>query len=68
MPTNPPDQPSSSSAQSYLSEVCPTGWSGSGSSPSGVQPELIVSQQEQEQHVCIPVGLSAERPGLTPDR
>lgn len=67
MSTNPPYQPSSSSAQSSLSEECPRGRSGSGSSPSGAQPELIVSEREQEQHVCIPVGLSAERPVLTPD-
>lgn len=30
--------------QSYLSEECPRGRTGSGSSPSGAQPELIVSQ------------------------
>lgn len=30
--------------QSYLSEVCPRGQTGSGCSPSGAQPGLIVSQ------------------------
>lgn len=44
MSPNPPNQLTSSCAQSYLSEVCPGGQTGSGSSPSGAQPELIVSQ------------------------
>lgn len=61
----PLDQPASSSAQSYLSEVCTRGWSGSGSSPRGAEPELIVSEREQREHVCNPVGLSAVRPGLS---
>lgn len=51
--------------QSYLSEVCPRGQTGSGSSPGGAQPELIISQWEQEEHVCNPVGLSAEQPVLS---
>lgn len=59
---NPLNQPSSSSAQPYLSEECPRGWSGSGSSPRGAQPELIVSEQEKEEHVRNPVGLSALQP------
>lgn len=45
--------------------MCPRGWSGSGSSPRGAEPELIVSAREQGEHVCNPVGLSAERPGLS---
>lgn len=62
---NPPDQPASSSAQPYLSEVRPRGWSGSGSSPRGAEPRLIVSERGRGEHVCNPVGLSAERPGLS---
>lgn len=65
MSPNPPDQPASFCAQSYLSEVCPRGWSSSGSSPRGAEAELIVSEQEQGDRVCNPVGLSAERPGLS---
>lgn len=65
MSPNPPDQLASSCAQSYLSEVRPRGWSSSGSSPGGAGPELIVSEREQGDRVCNPVGLSAERPGLS---
>ncbi len=46
MSPNPTDQAASSSAQSYLSEVRPRGWSGSGSSPGGAEPQLIVSERE----------------------
>lgn len=48
-----------------LSEVCPRGWSGSGSPPRGAGPELIACVRERGKRVCNPVGLSAVWPGLS---